>query len=79
MQSSGCKDIQLLVQKSQVGSIIGRAGFKIKDIREVTQADQSIQKWIYCVTVIHVKPVNGISTHPNCLLKLEISSANHLW
>lgn len=29
-------DIQLLVQRSQVGSIIGRAGYKIKEIREVS-------------------------------------------
>ncbi|XP_031558125.1 heterogeneous nuclear ribonucleoprotein K-like [Actinia tenebrosa] len=32
-------DIQLLVQRSQVGSIIGRAGYKIKEIREQSGAN----------------------------------------
>ncbi|XP_020904927.1 heterogeneous nuclear ribonucleoprotein K [Exaiptasia diaphana] len=32
-------DIQLLVQRSQIGSIIGRAGYKIKEIRENSGAN----------------------------------------
>ena len=29
------KEIQMLVQRSQVGSVIGRGGYKIKETREV--------------------------------------------
>ncbi|KAK2547814.1 Poly(rC)-binding protein 3 [Acropora cervicornis] len=32
------KEIQMLVQRSQVGSVIGRGGYKIKETREKTGA-----------------------------------------
>lgn len=32
------KDLKMLVHQSQAGAIIGRAGFKIKELREVSPA-----------------------------------------
>ena len=32
---SGRHEVQMMVPQDQVGSIIGRAGFKIKELREV--------------------------------------------
>lgn len=34
-QNPNGKEIQMLVQRSQVGSVIGRGGYKIKETREV--------------------------------------------
>ena len=31
------KEVQMLVQRSQVGSVIGRGGYKIKETREVLE------------------------------------------
>ena len=31
------KEVQMLVQRSQVGSVIGRGGYKIKETREVIE------------------------------------------